>query len=261
MAETLTFDNSTDSEVLSPEEQDSLEVGQQMRADQEQLLAGKYNSVEELEKGYLEAQKQLSKSEKEETEVSEEEEQPEESDSPFEKNAVTDLISEASNQFYESGSLTPDMVEKFSAMDSKELVEAYMSMQAAAPSPEPASDLTDVQVKSIMDSVGGSEAYTDLTNWASTNLTEAETSGFDSLVESGNPEMIQLALQGIKAKYDNAFGSEGQTLQGKPPSNSRDVFRSQQEVVDAISDPRYDRDEAYRQDVLEKLERSDVSFR
>ena len=138
MAETLTFDNSTDSEVLSPEEQDSLEVGQKMRADQEQLLAGKYNSVEELEKGYLEAQKQLSKSEKEEPEVSEEE-QPEESDSPFEKNAVTDLISEASNQFYESGSLTPEMVEKFSSMDSKELVEAYMSMQAAAPSPEPAS--------------------------------------------------------------------------------------------------------------------------
>lgn len=260
MAETLTFDNSTNSEVLSPEEQDSLEVGQKMRADQEQLLAGKYNSVEELEKGYLEAQKQLSKSEKEEPEVSEEE-QSEESDTPFEKNAVTDLITEASNQFYESGSLTPDMVEKFSAMDSKELVEAYMSMQAAAPSPEPASDLTDVQVKSIMDSVGGSEAYSDLTNWASTNLTEAETSGFDSLVESGNPEMIQLALQGIKAKYDNAFGSEGLTLQGKPPSNSRDVFRSQQEVVDAISDPRYDRDEAYRQDVLEKLERSDVSFR
>ena len=260
MAETLTFDNSTDSEVLSPEEQDSLEVGQKMRADQEQLLAGKYNSVEELEKGYLEAQKQLSKSEKEKPEVSEEE-QPEESDSPFEKNAVTDLISEASNQFYESGALTPEMIEKFSSMDSKELVEAYMSMQAAAPSSEPAADLTDSQVKSIMDSVGGSEAYADLTNWASTNLTEAETSGFDSLVESGNPEMIQLALQGIKAKYDNAFGSEGQTLQGKPPSSSRDVFRSQQEVVDAISDPRYDRDEAYRQDVLEKLERSDVSFR
>ena len=70
MAETLTFDNSTESEVLSPEEQESLEIGQQMRADQEQLLAGKYKSVEELEKGYLEAQKQLGKSDKEEPEVS-----------------------------------------------------------------------------------------------------------------------------------------------------------------------------------------------
>ena len=259
MAETLTFDNSTESEVLTPEEQESLEIGQQMRADQEQLLAGKYKSVEELEKGYLEAQKQLGKSEKEKPEVSDD--QTEEPEASFEPSAVTDLISEASAQFYESGQLTPEMVEKFSSMDSKELVEAYMSMQAAAPEPQAAPDLTDEQVNSIMDSVGGDKAYEQLTQWASTNLTEAQTTGFDNLVEAGDTEMIQLALQGIKAQYDNAFGSEGTTLQGKPPSNSRDVFRSQQEVVDAISDPRYDRDEGYRMDVLEKLERSDVSFR
>jgi hypothetical protein len=259
MAETLTFDNSTESEVLTPEEQNSLEIGQQMRADQEQLLAGKYKSVEELEKGYLEAQKQLGKSENDEPEVSEE--QTEESETPFKPSAVTDLISEASTQFYESGELTSDMIEKFSSMDSKELVEAYMSMQAASPETQAAPDLNEAQVKSIMDSVGGNEAYTELTNWAANNLTESQTAGFDNLVETGNAEMIQLALQGIKAQYDNAFGSEGVQLQGKPPSNSRDVYRSQQEVVDAISDPRYDRDEAYRQDVLEKLERSDVSFR
>ena len=59
MAETLTFDNSPDTDVLTAEEQESLEIGQQLQAEHEQLLAGKYNSVEELEKGYLEAQKQL----------------------------------------------------------------------------------------------------------------------------------------------------------------------------------------------------------
>ena len=48
---------------------------------------------------------------------------------------------------------------------------------------------------------------------------------------------------------------------GKAPQTSKDVFRSQAELVQAMSDRRYDRDPAYRQDVIEKLERSDnLSF-
>ena len=74
-------------------------------------------------------------------------------------------------------------------------------------------------------------------------------------------EQIKMLMAGLQARYQSENGYEGRQLQGKPPSNSRDVFRSQQEVVEAIADPRYDRDPAYRNDVLEKLERSDVSFR
>ncbi len=43
-------------------------------------------------------------------------------------------------------------------------------------------------------------------------------------------------------------------------ARSQDVFRSQAELVRAMADPRYDNDPAYRQDVIEKLERSDVEF-
>ena len=52
--ETTSLDN------LSAEEQDSLAVGEKMEQAQEQLLAGKYKSAEELEKGYLELQQKLS---------------------------------------------------------------------------------------------------------------------------------------------------------------------------------------------------------
>ena len=52
--ETTSIDN------LSAEEQDSLAVGEKMEQAQEQLLAGKYKSAEELEKGYLELQQKLS---------------------------------------------------------------------------------------------------------------------------------------------------------------------------------------------------------
>ena len=49
-------------------------------------------------------------------------------------------------------------------------------------------------------------------------------------------------------------------LSGKAPENSRDTFRSQAELVRAMSDSRYDDDPAYRQDVIEKLDRSDLAF-
>ena len=67
-------------------------------------------------------------------------------------------------------------------------------------------------------------------------------------------------MSGLKAQFENANGYEGRMLSGKAPNNSGDVFRSQAEVVRAMSDPRYDDDPAYRQDLIAKLDRSDVQF-
>ena len=79
MAETLTYDSGIDpvttEENLTPEEQDSLEVGEKLVAEQENLLAGKYKDAEELEKAYIELQKNLGTEDKgEETEASNESE-------------------------------------------------------------------------------------------------------------------------------------------------------------------------------------------
>ena len=64
----------------------------------------------------------------------------------------------------------------------------------------------------------------------------------------------------MKSEYDNAEGYEGRMLTGKAAASSRDVFRSQAEVVAAMNDIKYDRDPAYRQDVYDKLERSNLQF-
>ena len=86
MAETLTMESNvekTSIDSLSAEEQDSLKVGEQMQEAQDNLLAGKYKSAQELEQGYLELQKKLGQTEQTEeapeaTEEQPEEEQPEE---------------------------------------------------------------------------------------------------------------------------------------------------------------------------------------
>ena len=49
-------------------------------------------------------------------------------------------------------------------------------------------------------------------------------------------------------------------LSGKAADSRGDVFRSQAELVAAMADPRYDSDPAYRADVVEKLNSSDLEF-
>jgi hypothetical protein len=258
MAETLSYDPTPEADVLTEEEQDSLQVGQELKEQQEQLLAGKYKSAAELEKAYVELQKKLGDS----TEEEQGEAEPSEEEAP-EVSPARSLITDASAEFAEKGELSEDMMSKFSEMSSQDLVQAYMEMQANAPQAEAAEpvELSDNEVNAIKNSVGGEAEYDKVIDWATNNLSESQIEAYDDIISTGNTDVIQMMVDGLKAKYDSANGFEGRMLTGKAANNSSDVFRSQEEVVSAIADPRYDRDPAYRNDVLEKLERSDVTFR
>ena len=248
MAETFTYDNAPDTEVLTEEEQDSLAVGEELMDQQDELLAGKYKNAQDLESAYLELQKKLGEGDEESEEEMEDAEE-------IESNPAADMISAASQEFAESGELTPETRDALAEMDSAELLDAYMSL-AQPPSP----DLTDSDVSNLKASVGGEEAYNQITGWAAESLSDVELDAFNTTVDSGSLAQIQMVMAGLQARYQSENGYEGTQLQGKAPSNSRDTFRSQAEVVEAINDPRYDRDPAYRNDILMKLERSDVAF-
>ena len=248
MAETFTYDNSPDTEVLTEEEQDSLAVGEELMEQQENLLAGKYKNAEDLESAYLELQRKLGEGDEEsEGEMEDAEE--------LESTPAADMISAASQEFAENGELTPETRDALAEMDSAELLDAYMSL-AQPPSP----DLTDSDVSNLKASVGGEEAYNQITGWAAESLSDVELDAFNTTIDSGSMAQIQMVMAGLQARYQAENGYEGTQLQGKAPGNSRDTFRSQAEVVEAINDPRYDRDPAYRNDILMKLERSDVAF-
>ena len=270
MAETLTVDPTPDTEVittvegveLTPEEQDSLAVGQQMVEQQEQLLAGKYKDAQELEKAYINLQKKLGEDGKEETPQAEGEQEevlPETSEeSTQELSPTAQLITSASDE-YESnnGQLSAETLEKLSSADSKELVEAYIALQGNAPSDQSDSgDISDSDVSAIKTAAGGEEAYTQMVNWASNNLDASAIEAFDDIINSGSVDAIKLAVNGLKAQYQEANGYEGRMVTGKAPVQQKDVYRSQAELVSAMSDPKYDDDPAYRQDVMAKLERS-----
>ena len=197
----------------------------------------------------------------EEVEVDEEVEQVEAEESEEASPAVS-LISDASQEFSEKGELTPETMAKFSEMSSGDLVKAYMEIQGQVEGSEAvaAADLSDAEVNAVKNYAGGEAAYEQLTSWAEQNLEASSVEAFDSIVNTGSLEAIKLAVSGIKAQMDEANGYEGRMLSGKSPKTSGDVFRSQQQVVDAMSDPRYDNDPAYRQDIIAKLDRSDIQF-
>ena len=265
MSETLSYQepqNVTTVDNLTAEEQDSLAVGESISQQEEQVYAGKYKSAQELEKAYIELQAKLGeKKEETETETASAEEQPE--DTPKMSEGAT-LITDASKEYFDNGNkLSPETMAKFSSMSSQDLIKAYMEVSQ---NPEfqqqgaPPAEITTSQINQIKNSAGGEQKYAQIVNWAKTNLPEDQITAFDEVVNTGSVQAIQLAVSGLKAEYDNANGVEGRMVTGKAPNNSGDVFRSQQELVAAMNDPRYDRDPAYRQDVIQKLDRSDLEF-
>ena len=152
-------------------------------------------------------------------------------------------------------------MQRFTEMSSSDLVEAYMAIRDRNPDIDGgvATDLTDAEMNQVYNSAGGEAEYGRLTSWAAENLSETKLDAFNDMIDRGNATAIQIAVAGLRAEYEAQEGYEGRMLTGKS-ARSQDGFRSQAEVVQAMSDPRYDRDEAYRQDVYDKLERSDIQF-
>ena len=211
---TLTYDPTpADQPEFTEEELNSIEVGEQLAQQQEQLLAGKYENAQELERAYLELQSKLGQDQEESEEESEE----------FEEQEVEE-------------------VEEVEESDEEEY------------------EMTDEDVEALQNVVGGSEQYDQIIDWAKDNLSQQEISMYDHVMESNDPIAMFFAIRALGNSYVNAVGTDGELLTGTASNNPRDVFRSQAEVVQAMSDPRYDSDPAYRQDVYEKLERSPVQF-
>ena len=258
MTETLNYDpTDPDAPELSEDEQNSLEVAEKLGREESELLAGKYENAEQLEEAYLALQKKLGSDDDEVEDTTLDEDEVEYDEAVV---AGIETIQEASDEYYSNdGNLSEETMEKFSGMSAQDLVQAYMAIQENTDPADSYPDLSDADMNTVYNSVGGEAEYGKLTSWAADNMDDTALDAFNSIIDQGNPTAIQIAVAGMKAEYDNAEGYEGRMLTGKA-ARTTDGFRSQAEVVQAMSDPRYDKDPAYRQDLYDKLERSNVAF-
>ena len=246
------------SNLIDKQEADALEQYRrsELEANDHTQYAGKFKSAEDLEKAYLELQKKLGQKDEGEVEDSaptddSTPEEEEEVQSPVSKRV--DFLKEASEEYYSNdNSLKPETLQKLKEMPSEELIDAYMEMQKNNPVAK-AQPLSDDAAKTIVDSVGGQDAYNDTLAWAADNLKPEEVAAYDNVVNSGNKDAIFFAVQALNQRYKDSVGFEGQQISGRAPKSTVKGFRSNAELANAISDPRYRNDPAYRYDIEQKL--------
>ncbi len=98
--------------------------------------------------------------------------------------------------------------------------------------------------------VGGRENFDNIIKWASENLSEAEIKSINGITDKS---VITIILKDLKNRMEEKEGITPNYTNGEAGKIVKDIFRSQAEMFEAISNPKYRVDEAYRADVQRKV--------
>jgi len=199
-------------------------------------LPEKFKNAEDLAKAYSELEKKQSV--------------PEE---PSQQQMRADAeASEGMDKFYseyqEQGSLSEKSYEELNKMGlDKSLVDGYIAGQEA---------IANTEVQQVHNLVGGADNYNKVIEYAKTNLNEAEQNAFNETLETGSIEQVKFAVQGIASRAGVNSEQPQSMINGDSIETNSDVFESSAQVIDAMNDPRYAKDPAFRKLVEEKIARS-----
>ncbi len=213
-------------------------------------LPEKFKSAEELSKAYSELEKQFSNN-KSEAEPVKEEVKKDGLEIP--KNApVTGFdMAKFADEYADKGELSENSYTELEKQGlDKSLVNEYIRGQKA---------IAETQTAKVYETVGGQQKYGELIDWASKNLNEGEQTAFNDLTASGSIDQVKLAVQGLMTRAGMSKQEQQQEMiQGEVDNTSVESFGSVKQVTDAMNDPRYEKDPAYRNEVDKKLGNSSV---
>lgn len=149
-------------------------------------------------------------------------------------------------EYGDKGALSPESYAKLATAGfPKDLVDAHVQGQLA---------LAEKNNAPLFAIAGGQDGYKAAVAWAAANLSDAEKTAYNASV-NGSVEQGKLAVTGLMARYNDANGQDPKLVQGHT-ATSTDSYRSRAEQQAAMKDPRYAKDPAYRDDVLQKSLRS-----
>ena len=222
--------------------------------DRPKWLPEKFKSPEDMAKAYAELESKIGKNPGDKPDDAP-------ADTPAPADATPDDAEKAlsdrgldltkfSNEFSEKGELTPESyAELEKAGLTKDIVDQYIEGQKARAT----------QFESAVKSeVGGDENYSQMVTWAKSNMTPAEITAFNNAVGSGDINQAKLAVLGLSTRYSAANGSDPKRTIGGGKAGAEDTFQSTAQLTEAMKDPRYKNDPAYRASVQNKLARSTV---
>ncbi|RVB05698.1 hypothetical protein EN912_02225 [Mesorhizobium sp. M7A.F.Ca.CA.004.02.1.1] len=153
-------------------------------------------------------------------------------------------------EYAEAGALSEASYETLAAKGfDKATVDGYIAGQEA---------LGQIATQRITEAAGGKDGMDRIFAWAKTGLPVAEIDKFNESFQHADVNAGVIAMEQLKTKYEAANGKDPVLVGGKPSGNPVDSFQSWAQVTQAMSDPKYKTDEAYRQKVSAKLGRSNI---
>ena len=230
---------------------------EQVEESRPEWLPEKFKTPEDLSKAYGELEKQFTQSRQE---ASKDEETADSNEvSSNETEAVTEARDAVENagldfdamqqEFADNGELSEKTYKDLEAKGiPKEMVDAYVEGQEAK---------AEAYSQEIYGFAGGEEAYQEMSQWASENLSDSEIDAFNGAITSGNSSQARLAIDGLVSRYRDNGGAEP-TLVGGKASASVDTYSSWAQVTKDMGTPEYKKDPAFRDAVQQKSSRSSI---
>lgn len=171
--------------------------------------------------------------------------------------ANTDLKNDLSNkgvdwnvlekEYTDNGELSKESLEALEkAGYPKSVVDAYINGMEAE---------YERLANHVVESVGGVEQFTKLQNFAKTQNADYQKMWNDTM-NSGNVLAIKTMLSGIQSDMIAVQGTQKSTIMGSGSTGAGSGdkgFSSKQDMIKAMSDPRYGKDKAYTHAVEQKV--------
>lgn len=147
---------------------------------------------------------------------------------------ASQLIDDATIEFAEQGELSPETYEKLGKAYNvdKSMIDNYIAgMQAQA----------EVAANTVYSMVGGKEAFESMKTWAATGLDARQIEMFNEDIITGDPAKISRAVQMCNDAYTRANGKQGSNFLNSnvSTSNSTGGYGSLQEFKRDLADSRY----------------------
>ena len=227
----------------TPVQEEVAEADEAVSEERPEWLPEKFESAEDMARAYASLEKDFHAKGLEEAETSEVEQ-------PSIQEAVGSTVSKASEEFSESGQLSE---QTYAALEANGISRSFVEMYI-----EGVTSVSQQQSSALMSDVGGQENYEAMSEWASTALTDDEQAVFNETVEAGDPRAATMAIRGVYARFIADGGSPVSLVQGDTQGSGAMPFNSAAQVTEAMRDPRYGNDPAYRAQVEQRLAISTV---
>lgn len=114
--------------------------------------------------------------------------------------------------------------------------------------------LYEQEINELAEVIGGRQIYDEVIRFASENL---EPEVINSINQIRDKNVLKLLLPVLKSQMEEKEGTPPEiTLQGNGGSQNIELFESQQQMFEAIRDPRYKNDPAYQAKVTKRIRAS-----